>query len=455
MKRLFVTMLLTFFASLLVFVFVMSIIFFFGFKKSASGWSTARRKTIEEQIQNELSDILSREDGLDDREIKDLLRARMRALFPNNILIVVYDSDKNVIFTQGGPRSRGRRNAAAMGTLDPDILKLTIKTVKIRAKTAGYYSIGTVGFGADRAGTRFIASMRKTVIFSVGFAFVLSFLFALLFSKKISDSAQKVAEGINQIARGRLSVRIPKTKVKEITLIAESANELGRKLKNEEALRKQWAADIAHDLRTPITALKSQLEGMAEGVLNLTKKRIRNNLTELQRIEVLVNDLGELTRLESPELQLQLASIDVDGFFHELSSRFEQQFKQKQITFTWKKNIDIITADENLLQRAVSNFISNAVRHTPAKGSIQASIKRDGEGCVITVFNTGKGIPEAERDKVFNRLFRGEYARSTPGSGLGLTIAQKIAELHNGKVTIKSNKNRGTTVDMRISARHE
>ena len=111
---------------------------------------------------------------------------------------------------------------------------------------------------------------------------------------------------------------------------------------------------------------------------------------------------------------------------------------------------DFIFGDENLILRAVSNSISNAIRHTPEGGEIRVAVFKNEKEYTLSVFNSGKGIPDTEIDKIFDRLYRGEYARKTPGSGLGLTISQKIAELHGGRAIIKSNEHIGTTVEMRI-----
>ncbi|GAH87301.1 unnamed protein product, partial [marine sediment metagenome] len=232
-------------------------------------------------------------------------------------------------------------------------------------------------------------------------------------------------------------------------------------------LRRQWSQDIAHDLRTPISALKAQFEGMRDGVLDVSPSRIERNIREISRIEQLVADLEELMRLESPEMKLSMTEIWAQGFLDEMRERFSHEIERKNISFEGRSAVSSFTADEGLIHRAVANFISNAVRHTNRNGRITASIEslnyiesppstkslaaKDGEhSIVIRVSNTGEPIPEHERERVFDRLFRGEYSRNTPGSGLGLTIAGRIAELHGGTVTIKSQEKPGTTVEMVI-----
>jgi len=448
MKSIFVKMLFSFFVSLLVFLAIMTSIFLLGFKRSVADWGIEKRKTIEEQIQNELKNILAQ----DNIDTQTLLNRRISSLIPQNLYLIVYDSDKNVIYVHKGVHYRGRGKMRREDFGEGFSSRLALKTVSTNGKIIGYYSIGSMVFGLDKANARFLESMQKTVLISIAFAFILAFLFAFFSSKKFADSAKSIANGINKISRGKLSVRIPEKGASEISLIAKSANELGRRLEKEEALRRQWASDIAHDLRTPISALKSQLEGMVDGALDFTKERVIKNLKELSRIEFLVNDLGELTILESPEMKIHPTRIDVDNFFQELNNRFECQFNIKNISVGWEKKVDVFIADGNLIQRAVSNFISNAIRHTDKGGKINVAIRNNGNGYVITVFNTGRGIPMGEIKKVFDRLYRGEYARETAGSGLGLTIAQKIAELHGGKVIINSKENYGTTVEMLIKA---
>jgi len=233
-------------------------------------------------------------------------------------------------------------------------------------------------------------------------------------------------------------VKIPEDGAEEIVVIARAANELARKLGREEAIRKQWAADVAHDLRTPIAAVRAQLEGMRDGVLSLTGERVGKNLDEILRIESLVDDLAELTRLESPEMKLRTVAVSAERFCRDLESRFEQDFRAKRITAEWGCGALTLFADEGLLLRAISNFITNAVRHTPEGGRIRVAFEEAAEGFAVRVFNTGEAIPKEEIERIFQRLYRGERSRMTPGAGLGLTISLKIAELHGGTVRVES-----------------
>ena len=478
-KHLFVTLLLAFIGSIALFFGILTVSFFFGYRRSSRGWVDERRQTIEEQVTRALKEILayrvlpgvSKDDTLDfrqnepqggdsqnewyskswsDTNLQALIELNILQAIPGGLFLAVYDSGKKLIY-----RHTGHRGMTGMGRMmgqrlrELDISSLPLKPVKQNGKILGYYQIGSLYFGIDRANMQFIQKMRKILLFGSIAAFTFALLLALLLSRRISGSAQRVASGIDRIAQGDLSHRIPERGTAEIAVIAASANKLSQKLKLEEELRRQWAADVAHDLRTPITALKAQLEGIADGILDLTKDRIMKNMRELERIESLVDNLGELTRLESPEMRITPVPVDTESFFKELVDRFSPFFSGKHLSVSWDAKDKTFTGDEHLLLRSLSNFISNAIRHTPAGGRIRIAAWREGKRFLFSVYNTGKEIPKEEIDKVFDRLYRGERSRGSPGSGLGLTIAKKIAELHGGEITMESSPN-GTTVQMYI-----
>ena len=149
-------------------------------------------------------------------------------------------------------------------------------------------------------------------------------------------------------------------------------------------------------------------------------------------------------------MKIKPISIDTGSFISTLRNRVENQMAEKRISGEWTSETPSLFADEDLMLRAVSNILSNAVRHTDAGGKLSVAVRRDEHGYAVAVFNTGEAIPAVEIEKMFQRLYRGEYARKTPGSGLGLTIALRIAELHLGTVTIESSKDPGTTVTVHI-----
>ena len=169
-------------------------------------------------------------------------------------------------------------------------------------------------------------------------------------------------------------------------------------------------------------------------------------------MEALINDLEELMRLESPEADLIVEQVDAYWFAEASRERFEPLIVQKNITFKTNVNKETFYADEGLLSRAVSNVLSNAIRHCNEGGSVDLEISGVGDQTCISIHNTGIPIPSEEIPKVFERLYRGEYARNSPGSGLGLTIAERIVRLHQGTIGIESEETFGTKVTFQIPA---
>ena len=154
-------------------------------------------------------------------------------------------------------------------------------------------------------------------------------------------------------------------------------------------------------------------------------------------------------RLESPEMKVTIEQVEAAAFMEETAERFAGQLAGKQIELHARRGVDHFQADHTLLQRAVTNLLTNAIRHTPRGGKIELSIEAGGEGrTVIAVANSGEPIAAEDLEKVFDRLYRGGYARSSPGSGLGLTIARRIAELHGGTATIRNREQAGVVAEL-------
>ena len=448
MKRFFVLMIVGLFGTLFIFLAVMVPGFYLGFHRSSAGWVNGRERMVEETVTGEMLRAVRPDGSMDGAR----LSSSLDRLLPRSVSAAVYGADRQPVYIHDPPgpmgEGRGRHAAAEPSSLEPQPLKKDGKII-------GYYAIGPVRFRTDALNSSFIGSMRRSVTISLLAAAAVALFFSFFFAKRVSGYTASVAGAIDRIAQGDLSVEIEERGPREIERIAESVKRLGKKLNREEKLRQQWAADIAHDLRTPLSALKSQLEGMSDGVLAPSRDRVERNLRELERIEILVNDLSELTRLESPEMRVQKGIVQGDVFVRELSERFAPDASGKGVDVTWEGDAKEFRGDENLLMRAASNFMTNAIRHTERGGSVNVRLTKDADTVVLKVSNTGERVPDDELERVFDRLYRGEYARKTPGSGLGLTIARKIAELHGGTVSIEStDKNGGglTTVTMKIPA---
>ncbi|UCF98855.1 MAG: HAMP domain-containing protein [Spirochaetaceae bacterium] len=430
MKRLFVRTLITLLSALMILIAVMAVVSVAGFRRSLDEWSRARTVQLEQAA----------------REILVRFPGPPAVVVPEDVPLFVYDSGKELIFSNRGEGGRRRSSAVNQGGQGELI------AVEEEGRLIGFYRSGLMRFENDAANSRFLNSLRLTIWLGLALALVIAVPFALLFSRSLSRPAVLLAQGLDRISRGDLSMRVPERGAEEIARIARSTNRLGEQLQRERSIRRQWVQDIAHDLRTPIAAMRAQFEGMRDGVLDLSTDRIDQSLKEIFRIETLVADLEELMRLESPEIKVSIEEVTAAAFIEEITERFTAESVNKQIRFQSQRQIETFRADPALLQRAVTNFLANALRHTPRAGTIELSIgPAEYGGTLIAVANSGEPIPPLELEKVFDRLYRGEYARSSPGSGLGLTIAKRIAELHGGALSIRNRVEGGVVVEMTLS----
>jgi len=428
-KHLFVRTLISVISALVILVVVMAVVSAVGFRRSLEQWTQAKTLQLEEAA----------------REILLRFPDPVTTPVPEDVPLFVYNARKELIFSNRGEGGRRRSSSStAEQGLQGDLVALEEK-----GDLLGYYHTGKMQFENDAANNRFLNSLRLTICFGLALALVIAVPFALLFSRSLSRPAVVLSRGLDRITHGDLSVRIPERGAEEIALIARSANRLGEQLLRERDIRRQWVQDIAHDLRTPIAAMRAQFEGMRDGVLDISSDRIAKSLKEISRIETLVADLEELMHLESPEMTVSLEEVDARAVIEEIAERFAAGFRKKQIRFESHHGIDRFRADSVLLQRAVTNFLANALRHTPPKGTIELSVEPAALGKTsIVLANSGDPIPAADLEKVFDRLYRGEYARSSPGSGLGLTIAKRIAELHGGSLSSRNRAGGGVVVEM-------
>jgi len=422
MNRLFVRTLVAFLVALVLLAGLQTGAWFWGFRRSESAWAQVRSEAVAETALR----ILRGDSSLD------------RETIPAEPPLAIYDPGGTLVFS-----NRGFRGGRGAGT-EP-------RPVVDQGRLLGYYTTGRMQFQTDTANQRFVESLRRTFWIGAAASLLIAVAAGVLFTRGLTGPAIRVAEGLEKIARGELEVRLSEQGAEEIGGIARSANRLGSQLEREREIRRRWVQDIAHDLRTPIAALKAQLEAMRDGVLELSLQRAARNLSEIERVEALIEDLEVLMRLESPELRLELSEVPVPALLGELRESFALALERKRIQWRQECAVEVVRGDRKLLFRALSNLLANAVRHVPEGGTIRVAATGPTGAPELRVANTGTPIPEAERERVFDRLYRGEYARSSPGSGLGLTISLRIAELHGGGIRIDDWNGRGTEVLMTLS----
>ncbi|MFP4508893.1 MAG: sensor histidine kinase [Spirochaetaceae bacterium] len=431
MRSLFVHTFLAMVASLLVMILVAALFFYVGVRRSVAEWNLYRNQ----RIQNLIVPIVSRSY----RQHAALERGSLeRALLPfvaQNQYVYVFDSSGSAVFLY--------RNGEILETTDVSVTQSgdyngvdatrPPSALLHSDEIVGFLTAGTMGFTTDPANRQFLVSMTGTLGAMLFVAFGLASLVAGLLSRGITRQTAALASGIGELASGRRDVRFPDSNAEEIRIISGSAQRLQTQLQREETLRRQWAQDIAHDLRTPVTAIKTQFEAMIEGVIEPGTDRLKQVFAEVERIDGLVNDLRELNSLETPEQTIDTDVIQVTDFVRTLELRFESLFRDSELSYKSAVDDFEFIGDDRLLTRTLSNVIHNAATYAERPGTVELSARRTRREVVFDVRNSGS-VDDATADHAFDRLYRGENSRGSRGSGLGLSIARAVVDLHRGTI---------------------
>ncbi|MDJ0626009.1 MAG: HAMP domain-containing sensor histidine kinase [Candidatus Caenarcaniphilales bacterium] len=266
--------------------------------------------------------------------------------------------------------------------------------------------------------------------------------------KQISLQARQIAD------TGELKAELPVSRLDEIGELAKSFNMMIYKLREEKNFQKDFIANASHELKTPVTAISSALEILEHVPLENEEDKaqffeILNRQTI--RLKELITDLLDISVLESGRVELHLSSFSLEDFIENCIIDVEPLVNKADVDFSWfvESEIEII-ADKDKLQRLLLNLLTNAIKHTPPKGEVLLSIltqklSEDETEITFIVQDSGIGIPKEEQDKIFGRFYRAQQDRSraTGGSGLGLAIVKQIADLHGGKLSVKSDHAKG------------
>ncbi len=431
MKTLFSRTFLSFLATLAVVVIVLGAMFLFAVQRSIEDWNTYRGFRLQSLILPIITRVYRQEGELSEAALAEALSQFLTA----NQFVYIFDAERRPVFLY----SRGERITPAEDEpWDPTQLGAgygPAAAVFEADEVIAYLSADTLGFTSDLANRRFLATLIVAVFVGILVSLGAALGFAFVFSKKLAAQARVLADGLHLITSGRRDVTFPASPAAELAGIADSAKVLQNQLRTEEGLRRQWAEDIAHDLRTPVTALKTQFEAMMEGYLSVSRERIATLFDEVARIERLVNDLRELSRIESPEMKIEEDELTADDVINQVNQVFLMRAEESGVPLFTETDGTPIHADRHLLLRAITNVVENAFQHVTPNGCVNLRIHRIAENVAIDVLNTGYIDPDT-CERVFDRMYRGESSRGTPGSGLGLTITKAIVDLHGGRIGI-------------------
>ncbi len=288
----------------------------------------------------------------------------------------------------------------------------------------------------------FQASFNESLLTSIFVAMAAAIAVSFIFSRSIIAPIRDMTAASQRIANGHYDERVNSRGSDELGQLADRFNQMAEQLEQVESMRRRLIGDVTHELRTPLTAIKGSAEGLIDGILPATDETYGQIHAEAERLNRLVDDLQELSRVEARAYQLDFRDLDASMLIQTVIKRMQFQFDEKRVTLTINlpPHPVMLHADEDRIVQGLTNLVGNALQYTPENGEVTISLESTGNEARFSVKDTGIGIPPDHLPHIFDRFYRVDKSRSRAhgGSGIGLTIAKHLVEAHAGKIWAES-----------------
>lgn len=301
----------------------------------------------------------------------------------------------------------------------------------------------------NSAEDEYVARTNRALVIGALGATAAAVVLALVMARTLTRPLQELAAASRAMAKGELAQEVPVRTQDELGALAAAFNQMSADLDRANKQRRQLTADIAHDLRTPLTVLAGYLEAMEDGTLRPTSGRLNMMQQEVNVLLRLVEDLRTLSLADAGNLTLHKEETAVADLLAQVQAAFAYHAEQQDVMIAVETAPDLpdILIDPGRIRQAVDNLVSNALRYTPARGVITLAADGGGNGRMrLRVADTGSGIPSADLPHIFDRFYRGDKARQEGQgeSGLGLAIVKSVIHAHGGEIAVDSTLGQGT-----------
>ena len=300
-----------------------------------------------------------------------------------------------------------------------------------------------------------LSAVNRSLVWTGIAAAVLGTLLIALLSGRVLSPVQSLGAAALRLGRGDLTQRAPASGSAEIKQLAASFNAMAANLEEAERYRRDLAADVAHELRTPVSNIQGYLEAIKDGLLEPSGETIDVIYSQVTHLSRLVEDLRLLAQVESGALRLDRLPSPVPDLLQRCldAARPRAEASGIQLSLATNPATPLVEMDSTRIAQVVDNLLDNAITHTPESGSVSIAAVPTGDGRVeVSVSDTGNGILEEDLPRLFDRFYRADpsRSRSTGGAGLGLTIAKQLVEAHGGTIEAASAPGSGSTFSFRL-----
>ncbi len=394
--------------------------------------------------------------------VAQVLQRRVVQNRPNDFMrrrrLLVYDATGTLVFDNGGAPPP-RQSLPRTGLESP---------ITIDGRTVGTVVMGGQVGEFTQAETEFLRMVRWSLIAGSALAVLIALVVGRVITGRVTRPLRSMQSAAHRLASGGDHQPLAIPPDRELAELAASFNSMAAELGRQEQLRRQQVADIAHELRTPLSVLRLQLESIEDGIAQPTPDTLRSLAEETSLLTRLVDDLRLLSLADAGQLSLAIEAVDAGAAGERVVGNVAPRARQQQIGLRIERPQAplAVLADPQRLLQILGNLIENALRYTPAGGTVTLRLaqsaasgapslpSRPAGWVVFEVADTGVGIPPGELPQVFERFYRADKARAreTGGSGLGLAIVQRLVEMQSGRIWVSSALGQGTTFHVALPA---
>ena len=295
---------------------------------------------------------------------------------------------------------------------------------------------------------------RQIAVFIIGGGLI-GLVMGIFLARSLIRPLDKLAEAARSFGSRNLSQRVQVSGSEEIVALADAFNEMAGRLEEAETLRRNLLADVAHELRTPVTVIQGNLRAILDDVYPLEKEEVARLYEQTRLLTRVIDDLRELAQAEASQLSLNMTEVDVAALVKETAVAYQPiaQNQQVELHAELLGSIPTLQADAARLRQSIHNLVDNALRHTPARGHILLEVEQVHGAVQIRVHDSGSGMTPEQLSHVFDRFYRADPSRSreSGGTGLGLAIVRAIAKTPGGEVTaVSPGLNQGSTFTLTL-----
>jgi len=267
--------------------------------------------------------------------------------------------------------------------------------------------------------------------------------------RRFASPLHAVMDAADRVADGDYGARVQEFGAPPMRALAHSFNTMTERLQNADRLRRNVMADVAHELRTPLSVLQGRLEGLIDGVYPRDDGQLAELLEETHVLSRLIEDLRTLALSDAGALPLQKEPTNPVDLVQDVVRSMQPEADRRSVSLgaNASRETAMIDLDAVRIREVLTNLLSNALRHSAAGGSVTVSVSEKDESVAVTVRDAGEGMSPEQLSRMFERFYKGEGSQ---GSGLGLSIAKSIVTAHGGHISASSERGKGTTIEFTV-----